>query len=102
MDSTTTTESPYSPRADLRDSQASSSAMIVESSKLLPWLMLCAMLSGISMTFASFCFYQLSHTEREYRLLQLQVQDQSAIMIREGLKRPEDQANGPTYEPRRK
>lgn len=103
---TTKAHSPDSPSVDQSDSQSSSSAMIVESSKLLPWLMLCCLMSAFSLATSLFVVLgyqaQMQRTERETRLLSLQVQDQSAIMIREGLKRPEDLANGPTYEPRRK
>lgn len=74
---------------------AGASVIQVETSRLLPWLMLTCILSGASVAVGLFSMYQLAHTEREYRLLQLQVQDQSAIMIREGLKQPGDFANGP-------
>lgn len=101
-----THSSPGAVRADLRDSQGSSSAQIIESSKLLPWLMLCCLLSAFALATSLFVVLgyqaQMARTERETRLLSLQVQDQSAIMIREGLKQPGDLANGPTYEPRRK
>lgn len=88
-------------------SRADGASLInVESSKLLPWLMFCSILSGIALATSLFVMMdyraQLFRNEREYRLLELQVQDQSAIMIREGLKRPSDQINGPTFDPHRK
>lgn len=67
----------------------------VESSRLLPWLMISFGVACLSIAFSVFCLIQLSKAEREFRLVQIQVQDQSAIMIREGLKQPGDLANGP-------
>lgn len=76
-----------------------------EHSKLLPWLMMCAILSGVSVAFsiaASVCCWWLAH---EYHVLQIIVQDQDALMIREGFKQPEDSIWGPQanfeYKPRR-
>lgn len=84
----------------------SPSATIIESSRLLPWLMLSAIFSGFAVAFSAFTFYQMTRTERAYQLLQLQVMDQNAIMIREGLKQPTDLVNGPAgnyqYQPKRK
>ncbi len=39
---------------------------------------------------------RISSAGTEVRLLQLQVQDQTAVMIRDGLIRPGDLTNGPT------
>jgi hypothetical protein len=80
--------------------------MIVESSRLLPWLMLIGIMAGFAVAFSSFTFYQLTRSEREFRLVQLQLMDQNAILIREGLKQPADATNGPAgnyqYKPREK
>lgn len=77
-----------------------------ESSKLLPWLMMCAILSGVSLAFSiasSVCCWWLAH---EYHVLQIIVQDQDALMIREGFKQPQDSVWGPQanleYKPRDK
>ena len=84
----------------------SASVVQIESSRLLPWLMLSCMFSGFAIAFSCFTFYQMTRTERAYQLMQLQVMDQNAIMIREGLKQPTDTVNGPAgnyqYEPRKR
>lgn len=40
--------------------------------------------------------WRVNNAATEIRLLQLQVQDQTAVMIRDGLIRPGDLTNGPT------
>lgn len=83
----------------------SPSATIIESSRLLPWLVVLAIMCGVSISFSCFTFYQLIRTQRTYDLLDLQLRDQNAILIREGLKQPTDLAHGPAcnyqYQPRR-
>ncbi len=39
----------------------------------------------------------LKETKIEVRILQMHVQDQNAIMIREGIKKPGDSTTGPTH-----
>lgn len=63
--------------------------------KLLPWLMLCCILSGFAVAFSMFTFYQLTRSEREFNKLQIMVMDQNALLIREGLKRIDDEMYGP-------
>ena len=63
--------------------------------KLVPWLMLCALLSGFAVAFSCFCFYQLTRSEREYRLLQIQQQMTNAWLARAGLVEPMDVYVGP-------
>ena len=68
----------------------------VEHSKLLPWLMLCAILAGFSLAMSvacGVCTFWLAH---EYHVLQILLQDHDALLIREGLKQPADIAKGPT------
>lgn len=75
-----------------------------EHSKLLPWLMLCAILSGAALMGAGWAISESEKSERESRLLQQQVMDQNALLVREGLRRPEDFTNGPAgnlqYQPK--
>lgn len=77
-----------------------------EHSKLLPWLMLTAALSGVAlalsvsaMVFAhienSFTMSQLQQTQNEAYKLSVMVEDQNALMLREGIKLPTDEIYGP-------
>lgn len=84
----------------------SPSATIIESSRLLPWLILLALTSGTAISISAFAFYEMIRVQRKYDLLEIHVRDQNAILIREGLKLPTDVEHGPAgnyqYEPRRK
>lgn len=67
----------------------------VEHSKLLPWLMLCCILSSgalIASIVACIATYSLF---QEYRQVQIQVMDHNALLIREGLAQPTDEVYGP-------
>jgi hypothetical protein len=85
----------HSQQTDNRGAGNVNTNTITEHSRLLPWLMMCAVFSGFAIAFSMFTFYQLTRTEREYKLVQLQLMDQNAILIREGLKQPTDLVNGP-------
>lgn len=67
-----------------------------EHSKLLPWLMLCAVLSGFAVSLSIMTLIWASITARESRVLQQQVMDQSALLLREGIRQPGDETNGPS------
>lgn len=71
------------------------SVIQVESSRLLPWLGICCILSGFAMAFSIFTFYQLTRTEREYELLKIQQQMTNAWLGRAGFVKPSDVYNGP-------
>ena len=66
-----------------------------EHSKLLPWLMLCALLSGTAMAFSVVACCSSWWQAKEAKQLQIQVMDQNALLIREGLKQPHDDIYGP-------
>lgn len=66
-----------------------------EHSKLIPWLMLCAILSGVAVTMAIFATIWASMSARETKQLQIQVMDHNALLIREGLMQPTDETYGP-------
>lgn len=63
--------------------------------KLLPYLLLACLLSGAAIAVSIFAFWEMSHLERESRLMQQQLMDTEALMVREGLRRPGDLSNGP-------
>lgn len=73
----------------------SASVTQVESSKLLPWLMLAAVLSGTSLTGAVAALLLAHYSYEETRQLQIQVMDHNALLIREGLAQPTDEVYGP-------
>lgn len=66
-----------------------------EHSKLLPWLMLCAILSGASIVLSGVCGVAVYLNYQETRQLQIQVMDHNALLIREGLAQPTDEVYGP-------
>ena len=90
MDSTTTTESPHSPRADLRDSAGSSSAMIVESSKLATVVIVLAVMCGLSLAMAVEGWHRASEAEMKAELLKYYLLELDAKFISYGFKKPED------------
>lgn len=71
------------------------SVIQVESSRLLPWLMLTCILSGFAVATAVFAIVELARAERETRLLQIQQQMTNAWLARAGLVEPMDVYNGP-------
>lgn len=103
---TTVAHSPHSPKVDMSDSQSSSSAMIVESSKLIPLLVAvciaCAMMAGFAVAYSAQTERLRQINEREvYRLgnefkqVQVQLMDANALFLREGLVKDGDQVYGP-------
>ena len=85
----------YHPDIDARGGGNVNQTHFSEHSKLLPWLMLCAMLSSLGVSFSVFALIWASISARETKQLQLQVQDQNALLLREGIKLPGDQIYGP-------
>ena len=66
-----------------------------------PWLFTLLLvgnmfLLGVIYTKMEFQSQSQIHTDRELRLLQMQIQDQTAVMIREGIIKKGDQELGPT------
>ena len=92
----------------------SPSATIHESSRLLPWLMVTCILSGLALGFTiearssygrDYDHISKKYTEsydnlsRQYRMLQLKVDEQNAIMVRAGLILPGDHYEGAAANP---
>jgi hypothetical protein len=69
--------------------------MMAETSKLLPWLMLTCLFSGVSLIISFWAISEAQKSSREARLLEQQVMDQNALLLREGLRQPSDFSNGP-------
>lgn len=65
------------------------SVVQVESSKLLPWLFLCALLSGIALAFSIctvlFCLLSYRELERENRLMQQSYNDMKVEFLSRGM-----------------
>lgn len=82
------------------------SVVQIEQARLLPWLMLCCLLSTFALATAIGAILQLARTEREFRLLQIQQQMTNAWLARAGLLKPEDVFQGPEgnvfYKPKEK
>lgn len=82
----------------------SASVTQVESSKLLPWLMMCALFSGAGLTASVAAIIWASISARETKQLQIQVMDANALAIRNGWVHPGDEVYGPAgnleYRPR--
>jgi multisubunit Na+/H+ antiporter MnhC subunit len=70
-----------------------------EHSKLLPWLMLTAILAGFAVAFSMLTFFymhdQMLRDQRSYEQMRVQVLSQNAILLREGFIRPGDEWMGP-------
>lgn len=73
----------------------SASVVQIESSRLLPWLILSYMFSGFAISFSMFTYYQMTRSEREFALVKLQLMDQQALLLRDGLVQPNDIVRGP-------
>lgn len=66
-----------------------------ESSKLLPWLMMCAILSGVAVVAAIVSGIVAWENSKEAKQVQIQLMYANAIMLREGLVQPGDMVYGP-------
>lgn len=64
--------------------------MLTETSKLIPWLMFCAVLSGLAIGLAILAVILSQQSEREARMLQYYVLEMDAKLIAAGVKKPED------------
>lgn len=73
----------------------SASVTQVESSKLLPWLMLCALISGAAIVIAVIGGIVAWENSKEAKQVQIQLMYANAIMLREGLVQPGDMVYGP-------
>lgn len=59
--------------------------------------LLAVFLLGIQSALMIVMFLRMESQTREIRVLGIQVQDQSAILLREGISKPRDTTVGPTY-----
>jgi hypothetical protein len=66
-----------------------------EHSKLLPWLMLCAMLSGFAVAASVFCIIVMGWLMHEYHVMTITVENHDSLMMRYGIKQPGDVMRGP-------
>lgn len=66
-----------------------------ESSKLLPWLMLTAILSGVAIVTGLVSCFVAWKNVNEAKQVQIQLMYANAIMLREGLVQPGDMVYGP-------
>jgi hypothetical protein len=76
-----------------------SNFLFTEHSKLLPWLMLTAVLSGFAVAFSILTFFymhdQMLRDQRSYEQMRVQVLSQNAILQRQGFIKPGDEWMGP-------
>lgn len=85
----------HSQQTDNRNAGNVNTATITEHSKLLPWLMLCAILSGIAVTASIVSGIVAWENIKEAKQIQIQLMYANAIMLREGLVQPGDMVYGP-------
>lgn len=69
--------------------------MMTETSKLLPWLMLCCVLSALALAFSLFAAASAWWSAKEAKQVQVQLMYQNAIMLREGMIHSGDMVYGP-------
>jgi len=63
--------------------------------KLVPWLMLCAIMSGFSMAMSCAAIGAAWIMYTKFHVLTVTVDNHDALMLREGIKQPGDVAKGP-------
>ena len=73
----------------------SASVVQIESNRLLPWLMVTSLLSGVAVALAIGAMMRAEWAAREFKQVQIQLMYANAIMLREGLVQPGDQVYGP-------
>lgn len=69
--------------------------VVMSETRLLPWLMLCGILSGVAVSMSIFAIIWAALSAQQTRQLQIQVMDHNALLIREGLMQPTDEVYGP-------
>lgn len=71
----------------------------VDTTKLVPWMMLTCILAAFAMAFSLMTFFylhdQMLSTQRSAELMRIQVLSQNAIMLRQGFIKPGDEWDGP-------
>jgi len=66
-----------------------------EHSKLLPWIMLCCIISSFGMAMSVFSVGAVWVLYTKFHVLTVTVDNHDALMLREGIKQPGDVAKGP-------
>ena len=74
------------PWLDVHTDHRSASVVQVESSKLLPLIVLLSVIAGVAVALAWFATVSASHSEREARMLQYYVLEMDAKLIAAGFK----------------
>jgi hypothetical protein len=85
----------HSNQTDNRQAGNVNTATINEHSKLLPWLMMCAILSGVAVTASIVAGIVAWENSKEAKQVQIQLMYANAIFLREGLVQPGDIVYGP-------
>jgi hypothetical protein len=65
-------------------------AMIQESGRVVPWLVVCAIVSGLSVALSVFAIYASQKSERETRMLEYYVMEVDGKLMRAGIIKPEE------------
>jgi len=73
-----------------RTAPHSASVVQVEQTKLLPWVLVCSILSGLSIGLCLLAVTLSQQSERESRMLQYYVLEMDAKLIAAGVKNPDD------------
>lgn len=73
-----------------RTAPHSASVVQVEQTKLLPWVLVCSILSGLSIGLCLLAVTLSQQSERESRMLQYYVLEMDAKLIAAGVKKPEE------------
>lgn len=63
--------------------------------KLLPWLVLMALLCGISLGATVFCLIRMASIEGGFARMSVHIMSNDALLLREGLMQPGDMWRGP-------
>ncbi len=90
-----TTRDVVHPRVDARGGGNINQNHFTEHSKLLPWLMMCAVMSGFSMAMSAAAIGAAWVMYTKFHVLTVTVDNHDALMLREGIKQPGDIAKGP-------
>lgn len=65
-------------------------AMITENGRLVPWLVVCAIVSGLAVGLSIYAFACARNADREARLLEYYVMELDGKVMRAGIIRPDE------------
>jgi hypothetical protein len=71
--------------ADSRAYDQAASIVQIESSKLVPWLLLCCLVCGVGIGLGTFAMVSAQRTERETRLLEYYVMELDGKLMQAGI-----------------